>query len=57
MAADVAQWKCSNIKYYTSAFSNILIDLGRGWFHWDRSNQWLIKLQNMIPGDNLLGIL
>ena len=25
MAADVAQWKCSNIKCYVSAFSNILI--------------------------------
>ena len=24
MAANVAQWKCSNIKCYTSAFSNIL---------------------------------
>ena len=27
IAADVAQWKRSNIKYYASAFSNILIDL------------------------------
>ena len=25
MAADVAQWKLSNIKCYASAFSNILI--------------------------------
>ena len=26
MVADVAQWKCSNIKYYASAFSNIYIE-------------------------------
>ena len=25
MAADVAQWEHSNIKFYASAFSNILI--------------------------------
>ena len=27
MAADVAQWEHSNIKFYASAFSNILIDV------------------------------
>ena len=26
MTADVAQWEHSNIKFYASAFSNILID-------------------------------
>ena len=32
MAVDVAQWKYSNIKCYTSAFSNILID----WCHYKK---------------------